>query len=316
MSVVNLEDCLPDELRTPSPTITRIAAGLSGAGVYRVEADAHAYVLKVSSDSEPVADWQRKLHVQQLAAAAGVAPRVIHADEARRAIVTAFVVDLGFPPYYGNPHTHAAAVAALGQTLRRAHDLPPPAELATRDARQLITIITDGLAAAAVLPAFVRDANQRVLDEALPAHDRAPVLSHNDVNPTNLIYDGQRILLLDWDMAGVNDESYDLAAIAVFLRMDEPTCLALLSAHDAAPVTSLPARFMYNRRFIAAMCGTVFLHLARAAGHHRSPAHDTLESTPSLAEIYPKMSSGTLDLATADGRWQFGLALVKESTLL
>ena len=30
-----LEDCLPAELRSPTTTITRIAAGLSGAGVFR-----------------------------------------------------------------------------------------------------------------------------------------------------------------------------------------------------------------------------------------------------------------------------------------
>ena len=54
---MNLEACLPAELRGPATTITRIAAGLSGAGVYRVEAGGQAYVLKVSTD-EPVEAWR------------------------------------------------------------------------------------------------------------------------------------------------------------------------------------------------------------------------------------------------------------------
>ena len=33
---MNLEACLPTDLRGPSTTITRVAAGLSGAGVYRI----------------------------------------------------------------------------------------------------------------------------------------------------------------------------------------------------------------------------------------------------------------------------------------
>jgi thiamine kinase-like enzyme len=42
-------------------------------------------------------------------------------------------------------------------------------------------------------------------------------LSHDDVNPTNLVYDGNRLLLLDWDNAGKNEPMYDLATISVFV---------------------------------------------------------------------------------------------------
>ncbi|HET9626553.1 MAG TPA: phosphotransferase [Kofleriaceae bacterium] len=313
---MDLEACLPPALRADSPTISKIAAGLSGAGVYRVATADAAYVLKVSSGDEPLADWQRKAHVQALAAAAGVAPRVVHSDEARRAIVSELVVDRGFAPYYGNPASHAAALAQLGQTLRRVHDLPVPADATARDLRPLITMMRDGLAAAGLLPGFARDASQRVLDEAAPAAERPAVLSHNDVNPTNVVFDGERVVLLDWDMAGINDADYDLAAIAVFLRMDEPTCLALLSAHDGAPVTALRPRFAYDRRLVAVACGVIFLHLAHAAGKRAAGAEDTFDATLSLGELYPQMRAGAIDLATGDGRWKMGLALIKESTRL
>jgi aminoglycoside phosphotransferase (APT) family kinase protein len=314
--VVNLEDCLSAELRALSPTITRIAAGLSGAGVYRVEAGDRAYVLKVLGDGEPLADWRRKCHVVTLAADAGVAPRVVHVDEARRAIVSEFIVDRSIHAYFANPATHAAAVAELGRMFRRVHDLPPPPELAPRDARLFLAMIHQGLSAAGVLPAFVRELNQGVIDTPPPAHDRAPVLSHNDANPSNLIYDGQQIMLLDWDMAGLNDDYYDLAAVALFLRMDEPTSLALLSAHDGAPVTRVPPRFAYDRKLVACLCGTIFLHLARTAGHPGPSDRDTLDNAATLVEVYPRMRTGELDLASALGRWMLGLALIKESTLL
>src|SRR5262245_50849652 len=89
--VVPVEDCLPPDLRGPATTVTRIAAGLSGAGVYRVEAGGQAFVLKVAGDAEDAGDWRRTLQVQRLAAAAGLAPRLVHVDEGRRAVVTAFV---------------------------------------------------------------------------------------------------------------------------------------------------------------------------------------------------------------------------------
>ena len=41
----------------------------------------------------------------------------------------------------------------------------------------------------------------------------------------------------------------------------------------------------------------------------------TFDSTPSLAEFYKRLMSGALNIATADGQWWFGLALVKEGFL-
>jgi aminoglycoside phosphotransferase (APT) family kinase protein len=312
---VSLEACLPEDLRGPATTITRIAAGLSGAGVYRVEAG-QAFVLKISSEGEPLADWRHKLHIQQLAAAAGLAPRVVHVDEARRAVLSAFVVDRSFPAFYGDPRTHEAALALLGRTLRRVHDIPLPPDADAKDPRDLLTDIWSRLAAGFPLPAFVGDAVRRVLAEEAPTRGRAPVLSHNDVNPTNLVYDGENLLLLHWQTAGPNDPYYDLAAISVFLRMDDGTCHRLLAAYDGAPISALPARFGYSRRLVAALCGSAFLHLARHGGHAGATGEETLDSTPVLGELYQRMRSGSLSVATAEGQWSFGLALLKASLAL
>jgi aminoglycoside phosphotransferase (APT) family kinase protein len=310
---MSLDACLPADLRGPTTTITKIAAGASGAGVYRVEAAGGAYVLKVSGEDEPLARWRGKVQIQRTAADAGLAPRVVHADEERRAVVSAFVVDRSFPAYFGDPRTREAALAELGRTLRRVHELPLPPDAAATDPRALLRMIWSGPLAGLPLPAFVEDAVKRELAAEPPTAQRAPVLSHNDVNPTNLAYDGERILLLDWETAGPNDPFYDLAAIAVFLRMDDETCLRLLAAHDGAPEAALPARFVYFRRLIAVLCGAAFLHLARQGGHAGAAGGETLDGTPALAELYQRLRSGAVSIGAPEGRWSFGLALVKES---
>jgi aminoglycoside phosphotransferase (APT) family kinase protein len=132
------------------------------------------------------------------------------------------------------------------------------------------------------------------------------------VNPSNLVYDGERLLLLDWDIATTNDPFYDLAAVSVFLRMDEATSCALLAAYDRAPVSSLPAGFAYHRRLVATFCGTIFLHLARQAGYP-GDADAALETTATLFDCYQRMRAGALDVRSADGQWAFGLALLKHS---
>jgi Phosphotransferase enzyme family len=146
-----------------------------------------------------------------------------------------------------------------------------------RDPRDLIAPMRARLATFTV-PSFVRTEIDQVLAETPPPRQRPLVTSHNDTNPSNLVFDGERLLLLDWDMAGPNDPFYDLAAVAMFLRMDDPTASALIAAYDAATPAALPDGFVYARRLVAALCATIFLHLApcRSPGwrHPRRPSTD------------------------------------------
>jgi aminoglycoside phosphotransferase (APT) family kinase protein len=310
-----LEACLPVELRGPGTTLAPVPAGLSGAAVYRVEAAGRAWVLKVAPPHEPLDGWRRGADIWRAAAEAGVAPHVVHVDEARRAVVTERVADRSFTARFFEPATRAAAIGELGAVLRRVHALPIPAGGTSPEPRARLGASWAGLAGFPV-PAWIGDAVRLALDEPPPPADRAPVLSHNDVNPSNLIYDGQRLMLLDWDSAGANDPLYDLAAVAVFLRMDDATSAQVIASHDEAPVaTRLPWRFIYLRRMVAALCGSLFLHVARAGGHPGAGSDETFELAPTLGDVHERMRSGALRARTPEGQWQFGQALLKASVL-
>lgn len=314
---MNPQDCLPPELRGSATTVTRIAAGLSGAGVYRVDAAGRSYVLKIAAENESAADWQRTLQIQRLAADAGLTPRIIHVDAGQRAVMTEFVTDRSFTAFYRDPGTHPAALTQLGRTVRRIHALPCPAEAPRREPREFLAQIWGGLQAGFALPEFVRAAVERVLAEEPPVGERTVVLSHNDLNPSNLVYDGERILLLDWAAAGPMDAFYDLAVLAVFLRMDEGTCLRLLAAYDGREPGELPGSFCYTRRLVAALAGTMQLYLARQLHHPGAAASaDTPATALALGEFYQRLRTGALKLGTAEGQWAFGLSLLKESLAL
>jgi aminoglycoside phosphotransferase (APT) family kinase protein len=312
---VNIEASLPPDLRGPSTTLTKVSAGLSGAAVYRVDSGERTVVLKLTGANVAVEQWRNTLHILQMASSAGLAPRIIHVDEDRRAIVSEFVIDRSFPMFYRDPRTHAAAVTSLGRMLRRVHEIPLPPNAIPKDARTFLRETWSSLEQSVVAPAFVADAVTRLLDEEPPAAGRDVVLSHNDVNPTNLVYDGANLLLLDWDTAGPNEPFYDLAAIALFLRMDETTCRTLLAAHDDEPTSGVPARFAYDRRLAGVLCCAVFLRLAHAKGHPGASGGETLESTPTLGEVYQRLMAGAVNLTSAEGQWAFGLALLKAGML-
>jgi aminoglycoside phosphotransferase (APT) family kinase protein len=321
---MSLEDCLPAELRTPETTITRIRAGMSGAGVYRVEHAGRVYVLKVAGESEPLERFRGKLEVLERAVRAGVAPRVVHSDEGRRAIVSEYVHDRMFGTMLAGEGTREAAIVLLGQTLRRVHEMPLPHGAEPTGALGFLNGLWSGVSVGGfALPGFVRDGVEGVLGETAPGLERALVMSHNDVNPTNLVYDGERLLLLDWETAAPNDPYYDLATVSLFYRLAEPTCRRLLAAYDGAPAevavatpSPLPPGFRYNQRLAAALCGTMFLNLARRAGHPGATGQETLETTQPLFEVYQRARAGALGLGSAEGQWAFGLALIQAGAQL
>jgi aminoglycoside phosphotransferase len=267
---------LPEALR--DRPITRVGVGQSGAGVYAV-GDHH--ILKVSPTLN--------LDVVRAAAAAGVAPALVHVDEARGAIVMERVAD-PFPPLMMRDPQRA--ISMLGQTLRHVHDLPVPAGEAA-DPRGLLASLK-----LPVLPPWARTTIDRML-ELRPPPRGALVFSHNDANPSNLAVSGDRVVLLDWDTAGPNDATWDLATVAMFLRLDDGACTALCRAHGGVAVDD---RFVYERRLVAALCGALFITLAKQTFEDRGL---------SMAECHQQMRAGTLALATPEGRWAFGLALVK-----
>lgn len=313
---MNLQDCLPPELRGPATAITRITEGLSGAGVYRVESADRLFVLKLAAADHSAADWQRTLHIQRLAAQAGIAPRIVHVAEEARAVLSVLVPDRSFVAFYRDPRTHQAALSQLGCTVRRIHELPLPAEARVPEPRSFLVQLAEKVQTGFALPDFARQAIQRVLTETPPSCERALVVSHNDLNPSNLVYDGEAIRVLDWAAAGPMEPFYDLAVLAVFLRMDESTCRGLLAAYDGSPGAALPSRFTYLRRLAATLVGTMQLYLARQLKHEPATGTETLESTLPLGEFYQQLRTGALKLGTADGQWAFGLAMMKESLAL
>ncbi len=303
-----LDACLPAHLRGPTTAITKLAGGLSGAGVYRVAAAGQTFVLKVADAAVPIEIWRQSLAIQRCAGDAGLAPRVIHDDETRRAVVSELVVNRGFAPRLFNPQTREAAICQLGEMIRRVHSLPLPAHAVQRDHRELVAPMRAQLATFA-MPTFVRTTIDTVLAETPPPRTRELVTSHNDMNPSNLAFDGERLLLLDWDTAGPNDPFFDLATVATFLRFDDATAAALIAAYDTAPPAPLPETFVYARRYVAALCATMFLDLARRAGHAGGDV--PVDRAPTLQDVHGLIGIGALSPGSADGAWAFALALVR-----
>lgn len=168
-------------------------------------------------------DRRAELEATRAAADAGVGPEVLAFDPGLGCLVTAWIE--AAPAADVRAH-----VGELADLLRRIHAGP---ELPAR---------FDSLGVGAAYARLVRERGGVVPEtgEALLAavaritFGREPVPCHNDLLGANVLDDGQRLWIVDWDYAGMGDPYFDLANLSVNNGFSEADEEALLAAYWGA----------------------------------------------------------------------------------
>lgn len=265
-----------------------LGGGASGAFPFRVELGGRSYLVRVEGKPSPLRNPHQYVSLR-LAAEAGLAPRLHHVDEAARVAVMDFVERPPLHLYPGGPH---ALARALGGLLARLQEVPPfPAFVAYPDivARLFAHVRRTGLFAPGLLDAHVRHLER--VSAAYAAGLSRLVASHNDLVPGNLLFDGERLWLIDWESAYRNDPLVD---VAVALDQLAPPGLeaALLRAWlGRAPDAAVHARLELARALARLYYAGVMLSASAAASH---PRPDGDLSVPTLPEYLEARRDGRL----------------------
>jgi aminoglycoside phosphotransferase (APT) family kinase protein len=274
--------------------------------VYAVSSERGELVLRVSPDRGDDSHWHQQLTILRRAAERGVAPPIVHIDESARAIVSIHVPGKPLTAALLNPAQRDTALASVVTQLRTLHSVDAGG-IVERDPVAYARSLYAAQRARTGFPGWAGSLEPR-FDEigAMLARDRRRVVSHNDLNPGNVVWDGARAWLIDWEAAGLSHPFYDLAALAMFIRLDDATAYTLLEQHEQeAPGDEARATFAALRRIAALLCGLVF-------GSTVPDLSVLPSSPPTLAEFYAQLRAGAVDLADPRGRGAFALALLRE----
>lgn len=196
-------------------------------------ADAEQFVLRAPGANSDLLgiDRNHEHEAARRAAALGMAPEVVAFVEPEGALVTRFVRDATTltPPDLQHPDQMVAAV----DLLCRFHESPPiaarfdwfdvPCRYADEAADRGVAV-PDTVALA--------HARAREVKDAFAARPDAPVASHNDLLAANFLRDrDDRLWLIDWEYAGMNDRYFDLGNFAVNNELDDDGDEALVEAY-------------------------------------------------------------------------------------
>jgi thiamine kinase-like enzyme len=290
LSMTDLVRLLPEDRVGVVERVAPITMGLSGAAVYAVTTSRGACVLRVQRRDLDEESFAQQLRILRRAADAGIAPPLLHVDEAARAVVSRRAAGVPMAAVLADPAQRGPLLASIVDRLRTLHALDASG-VAERDPVGYARAAAQAGRARPGFPPWAASLAP-ALDEiaAALAGDPRRGPSHNDVNPNNVLWDGARAWLVDWEVAALGHPHYDLAALALVLRLEDDVALAL-------------------RRLAGLLNGLMFLSLVDDLSVLPAP---TREVAPSLATCYAAIRAGKLDVQSPHGRAAMGLALLAE----
>ena len=287
--------------------VAAVTTGLSAAGVYGVTTDAGEFFLRLHPAGR--SGFAEMLAAQRLAAEQGIAPDVVLVDEAAGAMISAKVEGVPFGMALAQPDIRPRALRNLSETLARLHAIPapdlPPFDPSLGQALWDEQSRRRGFPTwAALLGAFIISGN------AALASDERRVLSHNDVNPANLLWDGSQVWMVDWESAALAHPYLDLATFATFANLSADEAIDLLAMQEGSAINSEQRTTFFSLHNLASVLyGAVLFSLIPDLTEIDFKSRD---ETLTLPECYVRLVKGELDLKTSVGQALLGAAILRQ----
>jgi aminoglycoside phosphotransferase (APT) family kinase protein len=287
-------------------SVSALSGGLSGAMVFRIRVGGIDYALRLTLSRDAIRDPVRGFACLRIAAGVGLSPAVRYADAESGVAITDFVAARPLSDY---PREGGGLIVELAQAIRVLHqapDFPPLVDYLAGVQGLLDRLIASGLLASEA----TRDLAACYADLAARYRTRPSdlVSSHNDLNPGNIVSDGRRLWLIDWEAAFLADRYVDLATAANWFDRGPRTAALLLRTYfNREPTAQEQARFEVMRTVNHVFAGAVFLSGA-AAERPGAALDDPTLAAPPLGELHAGLASGGFAFDAWENRVTYGKA--------
>ncbi len=230
-------DCLRDQARR----VTRLEGGLTNTN-YRVTTPERDVVVRVSTKDGSLLDIDRDAEYanSRAAAASGAAPPVVEYDPEHSLLVVAYVCGRTLEPSDLHDTDMLSRVAAACRQLHAGPRFVTDFDMFAIQRGYLRTVREHGFK----LPDGYQELEPQVrrIEAALGTQPAATVPCNNDLLAANMIDDGTRLWLIDYEYAGNNDPCFELGNIASESHLDVEHLVELVTAYFGRPVPHKVAR--------------------------------------------------------------------------
>jgi aminoglycoside phosphotransferase (APT) family kinase protein len=269
--------------------IEPIGGGASGAFPFRVDIAGRRHVVRIEGPRSPLRN-PHQYESMRVAAEAGIAPRIYYLDDAAGLAVMDYIEEKSLSAFPGGPH---ALAKAIGETLGRLQTTPPFQPFV--EYPEMVGclwrwVCQTGLFATGVLDPYTeRFERIRQIYVWDPANS---VSSHNDLVPRNVLFDGTRLWLIDWESAYRNDPLADVAiALDNFAPSSDLEQILTEAWLGQKPDGSLLARLEYVRALTRLYYAGVFLSASAAVF---GPMRDPDSTAPTVESFRRAIRTGEI----------------------
>lgn len=270
--------------------IAALTAGLTNTN-FKVTDERGSYVVRFASDIKILGiDREVELNCSSAAAAIGVSPDIVYAAEG--VVVTRFVDGATLTP------SSAASEEVLRALVNSLHILHDP----LHELRGRVHFVSPLQSISKHIAAIYEhkipldgDINYyrtvtRSLYSSLPAY--VPSLCHADLVGANIIFDGRKVWLIDWEYAGMGHPLFDLGWFSVANELPEEACEMLLHLYFGAAADRMSKPFVAMQILCAlrdALWGVVQTHESTLDLDYHEHARRHFEIFKSLLSAHPKL---------------------------
>ncbi|MGC2419285.1 MAG: phosphotransferase [Candidatus Acidiferrales bacterium] len=269
---------------------------------FRIVVRGSAYLLRINTRP---GDMPRHFNCMQAAAAAGLAPRVLYASTEDRISITDFVEAVPFPA--------TDALRRVPASLRALHALSPfPVAPFNTTCTFLLNKgpALDGFfqkfEASNILPENETKKLFACYEQVATVYSRldsdmAP--GHNDLfKPDNMLFDGNRLWLVDWEAAFQNDRYADLAVVANMLVVNDAEEQIYLQEYFGAP----PASYQAARFYLMKQLAHMFYAMAFLSRGSADKPIDWSEPVPTFRDFQRRFWAHEVGLADGHSKTVYG----------
>lgn len=196
-----------------------------------IEVGEERFVLRIPGNETELLSIDRRIErdANQQAAALGIAPDVIAFLEPEGCLVTRFVPGTALTAEELTTPERLDAVCRAVRAFHESGSLSRPFDCFRVPEEHRATAVARGVR---IHPAYERAAGYATeIAAAFAVTPEPKVPCHNDLNTANWIADGDRLWLLDWEYAGMNERFFDLGALVANNKMDADAEAAVLVAY-------------------------------------------------------------------------------------
>lgn len=283
--------------------VEALTRGLSASSISKLRIGENYYVAKVSDLNNPENNLVREYHAQIIGAKHKVAPAVYYSDPNAGIIIMDYIETR---PISTVERNKLAMITKFANFVQRVHacDAFQADQSIFRKLEIIHSMLSEDFQQAEQIKSAMQikaDVEQYLNDEA----DLRPC--HNDINPYNLLYDGNKFWLVDWAAAAQENFYFDLAACVMFFYLQNDSSIeAFLQAYFGRALSQAEKdKFYFMQTFVYIYYGIMFV-FASNKQQVALLSQEEIDNLPNYAEFMEAIGAGKINLGDGKSQQQLG----------